>query len=156
MTKTKVDIYCDGSCLGNPGAGGYAALLVSTVKGKHTERLLTGFELNTTNNKMELSAAICGLTKLKTSCQVTVYSDSNYVVQGMREWMKKWKKNNFHNSSGKPVANRELWEELDNISSQHDVNWVWVKAHNGHIENERVDQAAREAALNGLSASKAS
>lgn len=146
MTKAQVEIFCDGSSLGNPGAGGYAALLISAVNGKKTEKMVTGNQANATNNQMELRAAILGLSSLKKACVVKVHTDSNYVVKGMTEWLFSWKKKNFKNSKNQPVANQELWLELEAASKKHEVSWHWVKAHNGHRENEMVDEAARNAA----------
>ena len=137
-----VTLYCDGSCLGNPGPGGWAALLVVERDGKKTERMLGGNERGTTNNRMELSAAIGGLRALKRPCKVKVVTDSNYVVKGMTEWRFNWVKRGWKNSQNKPVENRDLWEQLIDASSAHQCSWQWVRGHAGHPENERVDQAA--------------
>jgi ribonuclease HI len=141
-----VTIYCDGSCLGNPGPGGWAALLVTTTKSGPAEKLIVGNAKATTNNRMELSAAIEGLRALTRPCAVTVITDSNYVVQGMKSWIHGWKKNAWKNSKKQMVENKDLWEALDAVARTHEVTWQWVKGHNGHPENERVDAAAREAA----------
>ena len=144
--KTLVELYCDGACLGNPGPGGWAALLITKTKAKTHEKLISGPVTHTTNNQMELRAAIEGLKFLKRPCKVKLYSDSQYVVRGMREWMFNWKQRGYTNASNKPIANQPLWIELDQESSRHDVEWHWVKGHSGHPENERVDEAARKEA----------
>jgi ribonuclease HI len=140
---TPVSIFCDGSCLGNPGPGGWAALLRATTSsgGRH-EKLVVGGEVDTTNNRMELVAAIEGLRLLTRPCAVDVYTDSNYVVQGMKSWIHGWKKNGWK-ASGRPVKNRDLWERLDAAAAMHQVRWHWVRGHAGHAENEAVDAAAR-------------
>jgi ribonuclease HI len=143
---TKVTIFSDGSCLGNPGPGGWAALLVTLKDGERHERELIGGEDHTTNNRMELSAALEGLRVLKRPCAVEVVTDSNYLVKGMTEWMRGWIKRGWKNSKKQPVENRDLWEALLEASEDHDVKWTWVKAHAGHPENERVDDLARDEA----------
>jgi ribonuclease HI len=140
---TSVSIFCDGSCLGNPGPGGWAALLRATTSaGSQHEKLIAGGEPSTTNNRMELLAAIEGLRLLNRPCVVDVYTDSNYVVQGMSSWIHGWKRNGWK-ASGKPVKNQELWERLAAAAATHQVRWHWVRGHAGHPENERVDAAAR-------------
>ena len=139
---TSVKIYTDGSCLGNPGKGGWAALL---MKSGH-EKLISGAELNTTNNRMELQAAVEGLKALKRRTQVEIWTDSQYVRRGMIEWMDAWKKNNWKNSQKKPVKNADLWQALAQEAEKHHVSWHWVKGHAGNEFNERVDEAARLAA----------
>ncbi len=134
----QVEIYTDGACRGNPGPGGWGVLLRSNGH----EKELCGGALETTNNQMELLAAIKALESLKEPCQVELFTDSNYVKQGITEWIINWKKNGFKNSKKKPVVNAELWMRLDTIASQHKVNWQWVKGHAGHIENERADTLA--------------
>lgn len=134
----QVDIYTDGACRGNPGPGGWGVLLRSNNK----EKELCGGSLDTTNNQMELLAAIKALESLKEMCEVNLYTDSKYVKQGITEWIIKWKANGFKNSKKKPVVNAELWMKLDSLASQHKVNWQWVKAHAGHIDNERADALA--------------
>jgi len=134
----QVEIYTDGACRGNPGPGGWGVLLRSNGH----EKELCGGALETTNNQMELLAAIKALESLKEPCQVELFTDSNYVKQGITEWIINWKKNGFKNSKKKPVVNAELWMRLDTIASQHKVNWQWVKGHAGHIENERADALA--------------
>jgi ribonuclease HI len=141
-----VTLYCDGSCLGNPGPGGWAALLLVARDGKPHEKLLTGGAPETTNNRMELTAAIEGLRALKRPCTVVVFTDSNYVVKGMTEWIRGWIAKGWKNSQKKPVENKDLWEALLDAASPHEVKWRWVKGHAGHPENERVDEAARQAA----------
>lgn len=133
-----VTLYTDGACRGNPGPGGWGALLIYGSK----EKELYGGEPQTTNNRMELTAAIRGLEALKKNCDVNLYTDSTYVKNGIQEWMNKWKSNNWKTAAKKPVKNRELWEELDNLVSRHDVNWHWVKGHSGDAGNERADQLA--------------
>lgn len=142
----EVIIYSDGACLGNPGPGGYAALL--RLKSKHLvkERVVAGYELDTTNNRMELRGAIEGLKALTKKCKVTIFCDSLYVVKGMTEWMQGWQRSGFKNSKNKEVANIDLWQNLLEAARLHDIKWRWVKAHAGHPENERVDEIAREQA----------
>lgn len=142
----EVEIFCDGACLGNPGPGGWAALLVATKSGKKHEKIISGGDKLTTNNRMELLAAIEGLRALKQPSRVTVFSDSQYVVRGMNEWIKAWIVNDWKNSSKKQVENVDLWQNLAAIANEHVTTWRWVKGHSGHPENERVDQAAREEA----------
>lgn len=140
----KVELITDGACLGNPGPGGWAALL----RYNHREKLITGSESDSTNNRMELQAIIEGLALLKEPCEVMIVSDSQYVIKAFEQnWLSNWKKNSWRTASKKPVANQELWQRLDKLVEQHKVSWTWVKGHNGHPDNERVDQAAREAAL---------
>lgn len=146
MTTSLVQLYCDGACLGNPGPGGWAALLVTKQNGKLHEKLIFGAQQSTTNNQMELQAAIEGLKLLKRACRVEVYSDSQYVVKGMTSWIANWRLNGFKNSQKKPIANQTQWVELYEVSQAHNVSWHWVKGHSGHPENERVDGAARAAA----------
>ena len=136
----QVEIYTDGACRGNPGPGGWGVLLRS----KSHEKELCGGALETTNNQMELLAAIKALESLKEPCQVELFTDSNYVKKGITEWIINWKKNGFKNSKKKPVVNAELWMRLDTIASQHKVNWQWVKGHAGHIDNERADGLANK------------
>jgi len=136
----QVEIYTDGACRGNPGPGGWGVLLRSNGH----EKELCGGALETTNNQMELLAAIKALESLKEPCQVELFTDSNYVKKGITEWIINWKKNGFKNSKKKPVVNAELWMRLDTIASQHKVNWQWVKGHAGHIDNERADELANK------------
>lgn len=134
-----VDIYSDGACSGNPGAGGYGTIL---KYGPHYKEL-SGGASDTTNNRMELSGAIEGLSALKTECEVTLYTDSKYIVNAINEgWLENWKRKNWIKSDRKPVLNIDLWQKLDALLSKHKVTFVWVKGHNGHPENERCDELA--------------
>lgn len=141
----RVLIYCDGACLGNPGPGGYAALLM-LEHDKNKERVACGYELATTNNRMELKAAIVGLNALNKKCSVSLFCDSLYVIKGMTEWMEGWQASGFKTANRKLVKNVDLWQELLEAASRHNVTWHWVKGHAGHIYNERVDEIAREQA----------
>jgi ribonuclease HI len=138
-TENKVTIYTDGACSGNPGPGGWGAILRF---GEH-ERELKGGEAETTNNRMELTAAIEALVTLKRSCVIDLYTDSTYVRSGIREWMDGWKRRNWRTSANKPVKNADLWQALDAARERHDVTWHWVKGHAGHPDNERADELAR-------------
>ncbi len=137
----QVDIFTDGACSGNPGPGGWAAILRS---GTH-EKELSGGQVSTTNNRMELTAVIRGLEALKRPTSVVIHTDSRYVMDGITQWMKRWKRNGWKTSDKKPVKNEELWRELDNLCERHDVHWRWIRGHSGHDENERVDALARAA-----------
>lgn len=139
---SEVTIHTDGACLGNPGPGGWAALLVA---GKR-ERELSGAEPDTTNNRMELMAAIAALEALRKPCVVSLYTDSQYVRQGMTEWLPGWRARGWKTSGGGAVKNRDLWERLVTAAATHTVHWHWVKGHSGDPANERVDQLARQAA----------
>jgi len=144
MKKAKkpfVEIYTDGACSGNPGIGGYGAILRCGDK----EKELTGCETLTTNNRMELLGVISALEALKNPCRIRITTDSKYIVKGITEWIDGWIKNNWKNSQKKDVLNRDLWERLLKASKPHDTQWVWIKGHNGHAENERCDELAREA-----------
>jgi ribonuclease HI len=138
VKKVDVEIYTDGACRGNPGPGGWAALLRT---GKN-ELMVNGAEPDSTNNRMELRAAIEGLATLKRSSVVSITTDSQYVKQGVLSWVEKWKLNGWKTASRKDVKNKDLWQELDELNNMHEVSWYWVKGHSGHAENERVDQAA--------------
>jgi ribonuclease HI len=138
-----VGIHTDGACLGNPGPGGWAALLRHGEK----ERELVGGELLTTNNRMELMAAIIALETLSRPCEVVLHTDSQYVRQGITEWMPNWVRRNWKTSGGDPVKNRDLWERLLAASLRHDIDWRWVKGHAGDPDNERVDVLARDEAI---------
>ncbi|MDX1676483.1 ribonuclease HI [Arsukibacterium sp.] len=140
--QKSVAIYTDGSCLGNPGPGGYGAILVYN---QHRKELSGGFRL-TTNNRMELLAAIIALESLKSACQVELTTDSQYVRLGIMQWLAGWKRNNWKTSQKQPVKNQDLWQRLDAAAAKHKVNWHWVKGHAGHPENERCDVLARTAA----------
>lgn len=135
-----VEIYTDGACSGNPGIGGYGAILRSGGK----EKELSGCEGLTTNNRMELLAVISALEALKKHCNVRVTTDSMYVVRGMTEWVDGWVRKNWKGSQKKEVLNRDLWERLLSLSKRHAIEWVWIKGHDGHPENERCDSLARE------------
>jgi ribonuclease HI len=137
--KPIVEIFADGACSGNPGPGGYGAILRTGEK----EREMSGFEGQTTNNRMEMMAVISALEALKLPCSVRVTTDSTYIVKGMSEWVHGWLKNGWRNSQKKEVLNRDLWERMLNASKGHEVEWVWIKGHNGHAENERCDELAR-------------
>jgi ribonuclease HI len=140
---TTVHLFTDGACSGNPGPGGWAALIRA---GTH-EKELSGGEARTTNNRMELTAAIRALQALTRPCHVVLHTDSQYVIKGITEWMPGWKRKGWKNSQGKPVENRELWEELDAATKPHKIDWKWVKGHAGHAENERVDKLAVKESL---------
>ena len=134
----QLEIFTDGACKGNPGPGGWGALL---RMGRH-EKELSGAEAETTNNRMELTAVIKALGALTEPCQVQLYSDSKYVIEGITKWADGWVKRGWKTAAKKPVLNDDLWRELIDLAARHDVDWHWVKAHNGHPENERVDQLA--------------
>jgi len=136
-----VEIFTDGACRGNPGPGGWAALL----RVAEQEKLISGAEACTTNNRMELLAAIQGLLALRRPSLVSLTTDSQYVRQGITQWIHGWKKNGWKTAARKPVKNQDLWQQLDAAMSEHEVHWHWVKGHSGHAENERVDQAANDA-----------
>lgn len=141
MNEPVVDIFTDGACRGNPGPGGWAALL----RYGQTEKVIKGSEENTTNNRMELMAAIKALQSLNIASRVTLTTDSQYVRQGITQWIHSWKKNGWRTAAKKAVKNQDLWQQLDAAIAEHEVQWHWVKGHSGHIENERVDQAANDA-----------
>ena len=141
MSQPRVDIFTDGACSGNPGPGGWAAILRA---GKH-ERELSGGEVATTNNRMELTAVIRALEALKKASAAVVHTDSRYVMDGATKWMKNWKKNGWRTADKKPVKNEELWRALEEASARHAISWRWVEGHSGHAENERADALAREA-----------
>ena len=134
----RVDIFSDGACKGNPGPGGWGALLRFGAN----EKELCGGESNTTNNRMELMAVIRALEALKRPCQVRVTTDSQYVKRGVTEWMSRWKRNGWRTADRNPVKNRDLWERMDAALARHRLEWKWVKGHAGHAENERADQLA--------------
>jgi ribonuclease HI len=138
---TSVEIYTDGACRGNPGPGGWAALLVAGSERKE----VMGSEAATTNNRMELCAAIGGLKALKRRCAVKLYTDSKYVLQGVTEWMPNWKARGWRTAAREPVKNQDLWQELDLAVAAQDIEWIWVKGHSGHEGNEYVDQLANVA-----------
>ena len=139
----RIEIFTDGACLGNPGPGGWGVIL----RYNNVEKELSGNEADTTNNKMELTAVISALSALKEPCNITLYTDSRYVMDGIEKWILNWKQNGWKTANKKtPVKNLELWQKLDELKSKHDIRWVWVKGHAGHPENERCDELARTAA----------
>ena len=138
--KKIVELFTDGACRGNPGPGGWGVLM----RYEGIEKELFGGEENTTNNRMELMAAIMGLESLSRGCDVRLTSDSKYVLQGITEWIDGWKKKGWKNSAKKPVKNDDLWKRLDVARENHNVEWVWVKGHSGHDENEKADELANQ------------
>jgi ribonuclease HI len=142
-----VEIYTDGACRGNPGPGGWGALL----RFAENEKELLGAEADTTNNRMELTAAIKSLEALSKPCKVRLTTDSVYVKNGITQWIENWKRKNWQTSNRKPVKNVDLWKQLDEASSRHEIEWCWVKGHSGHLENERADQLANTGIDNMLS-----
>lgn len=138
MREDKVTIYVDGACAGNPGPGGWGAVLFY----KYHKKELYGSELVTTNNQMELMAAIKALEALKKTSVIDIYTDSQYIQKGVSEWLVKWKANNWLTSNKKPVKNKELWQKLDQVAAKHTITWHWVKGHSGNIHNERADLLA--------------
>lgn len=139
----KVEIFCDGACSGNPGPGGFGCILRSCGK----EKELSGAEPHTTNNRMELTAAITALETLKRPCDVVLTTDSQYLVKGMTEWIPGWIRRGWKNSKKEDVLNRDLWERLLELTRIHRVEWAWIRGHNGHQENERCDALARAAII---------
>jgi ribonuclease HI len=138
MNMSEVTLYTDGACKGNPGVGGWGAFLQS---GRHSKELFGG-EANTTNNRMELTAVIQGLAALKRPCIVNIYTDSQYVKNGMQEWIHNWKARGWKTAAKQPVKNVELWQALDAEVNKHQVHWHWVKGHAGHSGNEKADELA--------------
>jgi ribonuclease HI len=134
----EVYVYTDGACKGNPGAGGWGALL---LYGKHTRELFGG-EAHTTNNRMEMMAVIRALESLNRQCRIKLHTDSKYVQQGITSWIHDWKKRGWKTADKKPVKNADLWLQLDELARQHDIEWIWVKGHAGHDGNERADALA--------------
>ena len=139
---TGVEIFTDGACLGNPGPGGWAALLRYGTQ----ESELAGGAPHTTNNRMELMAVISGLEALTRPCSVRLVTDSRYVMDGIRSWLPVWKRNGWRTAAKKPVKNIDLWQRLDTAAARHEIEWLWVRGHAGHAENERVDALARQQA----------
>ena len=137
----KVDIFTDGACRGNPGPGGYGSII--RTQGKEKE--ISGSAKNTTNNIMELTAAVVALKQLKGPCEVVLTSDSQYLVKGMTEWVKEWIKKGWVTAGKQPVKNKAIWVELDRLSKSHKITWKWVRGHQGHVENERCDRLANMA-----------
>lgn len=147
MDQHNITIYTDGSCIGNPGPGGWAALLMCG----ENEKVVTGNNKDTTNNRMELTAVIEGLACVESrNSNITIYSDSKYVVEGAKSWVRRWRFNGWRTAAGKPVMNMDLWQELVKITDKHTIRWLWVKAHNGNKHNERVDGLAQAAAMEML------
>lgn len=142
----KVEIFTDGACRGNPGPGGWGALM----RYNSVEKELSGAENETTNNRMEMSAVIEALNAIKRPCKIEITTDSEYVKKGITEWIENWKKNGWRTASRKPVKNADLWQKLDELVQQYDISWHWVKGHSGHPENERADQIANRAIDNLL------
>ncbi|MBQ8436440.1 MAG: ribonuclease HI [Alphaproteobacteria bacterium] len=142
-----LEIFTDGACSGNPGAGGWGVILrYGTI-----EKEMSGAEAETTNNRMELTAVIQALKALTRDCEIVIHTDSRYVMDGVQSWLHNWKKNNWRTSNKKSaVKNIDLWQELDELLVKHKIRWIWVKGHNGHPENERVDKLARDAIKNLL------
>jgi ribonuclease HI len=136
-----VEIYSDGACRGNPGPGGWGVLL----RYRHHEKTLQGAERETTNNRMELMAAIAGLESLKRPSRVRLTTDSQYVMNGLRSWLKDWKRRGWKTADRKPVKNVDLWQRLDEAASRHEVEYEWVRGHTGHVDNERADALANAA-----------
>ena len=139
--SSQIDIFTDGACSGNPGPGGWGAILRA---GRH-EKELSGGERATTNNRMEMTAALRALDTLKQPSKVVIHTDSRYLMDGAGKWLKKWKANGWKTADKKPVKNDDLWRELDAALTRHDVAWRWIKGHSGHSENERADELARAA-----------
>jgi ribonuclease HI len=141
LTAPEVEIFTDGACSGNPGPGGWGAIL----RYGETEKELSGGDTATTNNRMELTAAIEGLAALKRPCRVRLYTDSTYVRDGIMRWLLQWKARGWRTADKKPVKNIDLWQALDEAAAAHEIEWIWVKGHAGHVENERADALARAA-----------
>ncbi|MBL4617648.1 MAG: ribonuclease HI [Robiginitomaculum sp.] len=146
MKQDNVEIYTDGACRGNPGPGGWGALLIFGG----IEKEISGGEDETTNNRMELMAAICALNLLKRSCKVALHTDSKYVRDGITKWLESWKKRGWKTAAKKPVKNRDLWEQLDAAAKRHTIEWIWVKGHAGDPGNERADELANQGLENWL------
>ena len=144
---THVEIFTDGACSGNPGPGGWGAIM----RTKGIEKEISGGEKDTTNNRMEMMAVIAALEALQRGCRVKITTDSQYVMKGMLEWLPGWKKRNWQTAAKKPVKNIDLWKRLEKAAETHQLEWEWVRGHQGHVENERADQlavAARDIAVN--------
>ena len=141
----KYTIYTDGACSGNPGPGGWGAVIFDN---ENKQKNISGSEENTTNNRMELSAAIMALQEVNTNSEITIYTDSTYVKNGITEWVLKWKENGWKNSNKEPVKNKDLWEKLDNLCEQNTINWKWVKGHASNKYNNLADELATKAIKN--------
>jgi ribonuclease HI len=150
-----VEIFTDGACKGNPGPGGWGALMRVHANGKVHEKELSGAEAETTNNRMEMTGVIRALAALNQPCQVTLCTDSKYVIDGITKWVFGWQKKGWVNSKREPVANEDLWKEMLLVAKPHKIEWQWVRGHNGHVENERVDKLASDAANEVAKARKA-
>ncbi|WP_041366699.1 ribonuclease HI [Methylophaga frappieri] len=137
----QVEMYTDGACSGNPGPGGWGVIL----RAGKTEKMLSGAEADTTNNRMEMMAVIAGLQALKQPCHVTITTDSQYVMKGMTEWLPGWLARNWRTAAKQPVKNADLWQQLVTLSKPHQIDWQWVRGHSGHPDNERADQLAVQA-----------
>ena len=148
MSAPSVYLYTDGACKGNPGPGGWGVLM---RYGRH-EKELFGGEAQTTNNRMELSAVIEGLAALTRPCRVVICTDSQYVKNGMEKWIHGWKRNGWKTAAKQPVKNAELWQRLDELAAQHQIEWQWVRGHTGHTENERADELANRGAAQAAAA----
>ena len=148
MSAPSVYLYTDGACKGNPGPGGWGVLM---RYGRH-EKELFGGEAETTNNRMELSAVIEGLAALMRPCRVVICTDSQYVKNGMEKWIHGWKRNGWKTAAKQPVKNAELWQRLDDLAAQHQIEWQWVRGHTGHPENERADELANRGAAQAAAA----
>jgi len=141
MNEKIIEIYTDGACRGNPGPGGWGAV----IRYQQHEKHFYGSMEHTTNNQMELTAAIKALEQLKRPCTIKLTTDSNYVKHGITQWIHNWKKNNWRGSNKKPIKNQDLWKSLDELTQKHEVTWLWVKGHSGHPENELADELANKA-----------
>ena len=141
MSKDHIDIYTDGACSGNPGPGGWGAIL----RWRDRELEIHGGERHTTNNRMEMQAVIEALDKIRQPRPIHIHTDSKYVMQGVTAWMPNWKRKQWRTAANKPVKNVDLWQQLDQALSSHEVHWHWIKGHSGHADNERADQLARSA-----------
>ena len=138
-----LNIYTDGACKGNPGIGGWGAIL----EYGRTKKEIKGYSINTTNNIMELTAVIKALECLNRKCKIVITTDSNYVKNGITDWIKSWKNNGWKTAKKSPVKNKELWIKLDSLVANHDIDWKWIKGHSGHPQNERADELANEAII---------
>jgi ribonuclease HI len=138
-----LNIYTDGACKGNPGIGGWGAIL----EYGNTKKEIKGYSINTTNNIMELTAVIKALECLNRKCKIVITTDSNYVKNGITDWIKSWKNNGWKTAKKSPVKNKELWIKLDSLVANHDIDWKWIKGHSGHPQNERADELANEAII---------
>ena len=134
-----IEIYTDGACSGNPGPGGWSAIILYN---NNQKKIIAGFDENTTNNRMEMLAAIKGIVEIKTKSKIKIYTDSVYLKNGITEWIHSWKKNNWTNSSKKSVLNQDLWKELDHLNNNHEIEWIWIKGHNNNRYNEEADKYA--------------